>query len=250
MIYNGIYVLEENLIDTIKDLFSKTKHEHLLISLMAHDRSSVEKIITDNPNSIMDKNEFNSKRSVCSDAVKRAITNILNMKIDKDYLLLDITGHEDGFADDDDFYHFVSNVSEYDDSIRSEELNDFKRTLTKYKKALSTLDANYKKQISETVNIGRKYSDLINTLKPMILKSNTNSAIADINKYIKNVDHELPFTDDNTSFDKFVKELRALMLARLTIQLKAIEFSINHNNSIADFIVSKIKSAIREELKK
>lgn len=250
MIYNGIYVLEENLIDTIKDLFSKTKHEHLLISLMAHDRSSVEKIITDNPNPIMNKNEFNSERSICNDAVKRAITNILNTKIDKDYLLLDITGHEDGFADDDDFYHFVNNVSEYDDSIRSEELNDFKRTLTKYKKALPTLEVNYKKQISETINRGRKYSDLINTLKPIILKSNTNSAIADINKYIKNVDHELPFTDDNTSFDKFVKELRALMLARLTIQLKAIEFSINHNNSIADSIVSKIKSAIREELKK
>ena len=44
-------------------------------------------------------------------------------------------------------------------------------------------------------------------------------------------------------------ELRQLVLARATIQLKFINFIVEHNNLEADFIISKIKDQIIVDLK-
>lgn len=252
MIYNGIYIVEENILDSIKNLFNRnrTKNEHILIGLIANDKSAIEKLLTEEPNPVFSKDEFKANKSNYLKLVKNSIPTVLAAPLNKECVIYDITGYKDGFFDDDDLYHFVDAVSDYDEnSISSDHLENFKRTLNSYKKGLPELEKNYKKYISETLNKSKLYSELFIKLKPMILKKSIGSAINDLNKCIKNVDKHLPLADDASSFGRFVKELRTLLLARLTIQLNIIEFAIKHNESVADEIVSKIKSQVQKDLK-
>ena len=250
MIYNGIYIIEENILDSIKNLFNRSKNEHILIGLLANDKSAIENLLTEEPNPVFTKDEFKANKSNYLKIVKNSISTLMGSQLNDDYTVYDITGYKDGFSDDDDFYHFVDVVSDYDEeSISFDHLENFKRTLSGYKKGLPTLEKGYIEQISEIINRKKGYSDLITSIKPLLLKKNIESAIKDVNKFIKNIDKHLPPVNDASSFGRFVKELRTLMLARLTIQLNVIESSIKHNDLVASAIVSNIKSQVQKDLK-
>lgn len=248
MLYDKVYT-EENILDSIKNIFNNTKNEHILIGLISNDNSSIEKLLTEGTNPIFTKEEFRANKSSHINLVKSSISTVLRNSLDKDYVIYNIRS-TDGSDDSEELYHFRMRVLDaYGDNhaISSNKLKDLKRTLDKYKKIHHTLEKRYKKQISETVARGKKCSNLIDTLKPMILKKTIGFAMNWINKRMRND----PFTsgDDRTPFGRFIKELHRLEVACLNIELKVIESSIKHNNSLANAIVSKIKSQVQKDLK-
>lgn len=46
MLYDKVYT-EENILDSIKNIFNNTKNEHILIGLISNDNSSIEKLLTE-----------------------------------------------------------------------------------------------------------------------------------------------------------------------------------------------------------
>ena len=134
-----------------------------------------------------------------------------------------------------------------DPDAASDKLEDLKRTLDKYKKSLHTLEKRYAKEISETLNEKELYSNLTTKLKPMILKKTIKFAMHWANKRMEN--DSFTSGDDRTPFGQFIKEIRALEVKCLNIELKVIESAIKHNDSVANDIVSKIKTQVQKDLK-
>lgn len=239
--------VEENILDSIKNLFNRTKDEHNLIGLLANGKSAIEKLLTDDTNPILTKEEFKANRSTYMKLVKTSISTVLGSPLDKEHTIYNIRYVSN---DSEELYLFrMKLLDKYGDNPDTalDKLEDLKRTFDKYKKSLHTLEKKYTKEISETLNEKDPYSNLITKLKPMILKKTITFAINWANKRIE--DDSFISGDDRTPFGRFIKEIRELEVKCLNIELKVIESAIKHNDSVANAIVSKIKSQIQKDLK-
>ena len=251
MMNDAVYA-EENILDSIKNLFNRTKNEHILIGLLANNKGAIEKLLTDGTNPIFTKEEFNANKSKYIKLVKNSISAVLSSPLDSEYIMYNAI-YTDWFDDVEEIYQFreilLYNYGDDHTSISSDKLKELKQAIAKYKKGLSTLEKRYKEQISETFNEKKHYSDLTTKLKQMILKKRIARVINWFNKCIQNKTFPLPSYYDDTPFGRYIKELTTIELRYLQIQLNVIEFSIKHNESVANAIASKIKSQVQKDLK-
>lgn len=244
-------VLEEKLFDIIKRLVDRYRHEHLLIGVCSRDTASIERLLTDGSDPIVSKDEFKVNKKKYLNIVNQLLSKLLKEGLPRKYLIYDIEKvYSDGFPDNYYFTHDVYYpILDARDSMSDDEIILNMKYIKEYRNNLKKLFNEYKKEFSRSINRGELYSKAIKIIGPMILKSNINFIINSKEKGMKYAISKIPLMHPDKKIDNLLAELRKLLLARTTIQLKFINFIVAHNNSEADSIISKIKDQIIMELK-
>lgn len=248
---NDTIVFEEKLFDIIKRLVDRYGHEHLLIGVYSRDTASIERLLTDGSDPIISADEFKSNKKKYLAIVDRALALVLKSGLSKKCVVYNIERvYRDDFSDE---YYFTYDVYypilDTKDNMSDNDIRLHMKYIKEFKKELNGLFDKYKKEFSESINKGELYSNVIKTIKPMIRKSVVDTTIKAFEEGIKTASSKIPLTHPDKKIDKLLAELRQLLLARATIQLKFINFIAMHNNSEADNIISKIKDQINIELK-
>ena len=84
------YITEENILDFIKNLFNRTKNEHILIGLIANDKNAIEKLLTDGENPLFTKEEFKANKSTYTKLIKTSISTVLTSPLNKEHTIYNI----------------------------------------------------------------------------------------------------------------------------------------------------------------
>ena len=251
---NNRYVTEENVFKMLKRKFTRTKNEHILIGLNVCDRGSIEKLLTEGPNPLMTKNEFKANRVNYIKLVEKSISTVLDTPIAKDQLIYDThTAYYDLFSDDNYFYGEVfENIVEINEATPFHTVELLRERLAVIRKGLKKLFDTYKKEISKTVTKGKPCNILTKSLTKMIKKAVVENKKETLEYWLECVDKDIRDAskyNQNSQVDKLLKDARNVAVERLNVQIKLIDIANKHNDTVANAIVSKIKSQVEEDLK-
>lgn len=214
----------------------------------------LKKLLTEGPKPLMSKNDFKANRSNYIKLVEKSISTVMDVPIAKDQLIYDThTAYYDLFSDDDDFYGEIFEfIDELDKNVALHKVELLKERLSIVKKSLKNLFEAYKKEISKTITKGKPCGILTKAIIKMIQSTVVNANKEILNYWLEGIDNDIRDALKNNMSDqvsKLLKDARDVATERLNIQIKLNDMMVKHNESVANAIVSKIKSQVEEDLK-